>query len=120
MQMEQTHTMTVRADSDGQIRRAFLAWAGKTADPAISDGSVFAGDRRLNTAGVIRIKLLATEDAVTVSEIYKMVGVKIETVGGLQVSNNDGNVSTFEVTFRSVYWEIENGSVAKGAFPNQK
>lgn len=117
--MEQNHSLTVRADSDGEIRRAFLAWQGKTSNPAISLGSVFEGDKRLNTAGVIRVKLLASEDSSSVSEIYKMIGVKIENVGGLQVSNADASVSTFEVSFRSIYWEIEPGTVAKGALPSQ-
>lgn len=119
MREEQSHSMTVRADSAGEIRRAFLAWAAKTADPDISNGSVFAGDRRLNTAGTIRIKLLASYDNVTVSEVYKMIGVKIESVGGVQVSNNDASVSTFEVQFRSIYWEIEKGSVVDGALKTQ-
>ena len=120
MKMEQSHTITVRADSDGEVRRAFLAWAAKTADPAISDGSVFAGDRRLNTAGVIRIKLLSSVDNTTVTEVYKMVGVKIDTVSGFQVSHDNAAIATFDVSFRSIYWEIEPGTVKSGAFPDQK
>lgn len=120
MAMEQDHTMTVRADSDGEIRRAFLAWAAKVSDPAISDGSIFAGDRRINTAGIIRIKLLSTEDASSVSEVYKLIGVKISSIGGYSVSNSEANVSTFDVQFRSIYWEIEDGTVAKGSFASQK
>lgn len=119
MKMEQTHSMTVRADNNGDFRRAFLAWAGKTADPAISNDSVFAGDRRLNTAGVIRIKLLSQVDNTTVTEVYKMVGVKIESVGGLEVSNTNAAVSQFTVQFRSVYWEIEPGSVSTGSLRDQ-
>lgn len=118
MTMEQTHTMTVRADSNGEIRRAFLAWQAKTSDPAISDGSVFAGDKRLNTSSTIRIKLLASEDSSTVTEIYEMIGVKIEAVNGFNVSNDDASVATFDVSFRSVYWQIQPGS-ASGKLANQ-
>ena len=117
MQMTNTHTMNVRADAAGEIRRAFLAWQGKTADPAISDGSVFAGDRRMNVKGVIRIQLL-DNDMVTVAETYKMIGVFITNVGGLQVSHQGANISTFQVGFASQYWEIEQ--VDHGAFASQK
>lgn len=119
MVMEQDHTITIRADSNGEIRRAFLAWQGKTTDPAISLGSVFAGDKRLNTSGIIRIKLLATEDATTVSEVYEMVGVKINAVNGMSVSNTDANVATFDVSFKSIYWQIQPGSVNAGQFSTQ-
>lgn len=119
MKMEQDHTITVRADAAGEIRRAFLAWQGHTANPAISDGSLFEGDRRLNTAGVIRVHLLAN-DMASVAETYKMVGVKIASVGNMQVSNQDASISTFDVNFKSIYWEIESGSPKEGAFKDQK
>lgn len=117
MKMEQDHTITVNADVDGELRRAFLAWAGKVSDPAISDGSVFAGDRRVNNKSIIRIHLL-DNNMTDVSETYKMVGVKIVSVGNLQVSNTGGDVATFDVAFKSLYWEIENST--KGAFIGQK
>lgn len=116
--MEQDHTISVRADANGEIRRAFLAWQGHTWDPNISDGSVFTGDRRMNSGGTIRIKLL-DNDMITVSEVYKIIGVKIQSVGGLQVSNNDANVTTFDVSFKSAWWEIEDGTVKNGAFQDQ-
>lgn len=116
--MEQDHTITINADANGELRRAFLAWQGHCSDPAISEGSVFTGDRRVNTNGVIRIHLL-DNDMMTVSEIYKLIGVRIASVGGVQVSNTDSSVSTFEVGFKSIYWEIEQGSIHAGAFTNQ-
>ena len=33
--MQQDHEITVRADTNGEIRRGFLAWAAKVADPDI-------------------------------------------------------------------------------------
>jgi hypothetical protein len=96
------HSMTVNADAAGEIRRAFLAWQAKTWDPDIEGGSVLEGDRRLNTGSVIRIHLL-DNDMKTISEVYKMVGVRIGEVGALQVSNTDSNVSQFTVSFRSIY-----------------
>lgn len=117
MRMEQDHTMTIRADTSGEIRRAFLAWAGHVADPNITDGSVFSGDRRLNNAATIRVHLL-DNDMKSVAEVYKFIGVKIASVGGLQVSNTDASISTFDVQFKSIYWEIEKS--AYGAFVGQK
>ena len=120
MVMQQTHTITVKADANGQIRRAFLAWQGKVADPAISDGSLFAGDKRPHLDGVIRIKLLDATDGTTVNEIYKMIGVQVQNVGPLTVSNDNAEVSTFTVEFISQFWEVESGSVLRGAFSGQK
>lgn len=101
-QFEQQHSMTVNADANGEIRRAFLAWQAKTWDPDIEGGSVFTGDRRLNTGSIIRINLL-DNDMETIAETYKLIGVRIESVGALQVSNTDASISTFDVSFRSVY-----------------
>ena len=115
--MTQQHTMNVRADSAGEIRRAFLAWQAKSCDPAISDGSVLGGDRRMNVKGVIRVQLL-DDDMVTPAETYKMIGVFITNVGGLQVSNQNASISTFQVGFASQYWEIEHA--ARGSFQGQK
>lgn len=117
MQMENEHTVTINADVNGELRRAFLAWQAKVSDPAISEGSVFAGDRRVNNKSIIRIQLL-DNDMTEVAEVYKMIGVKIMTVGPLTVSNTDANVATFDVTFKSLYWEIESAS--NGAFTDQK
>lgn len=114
-QMGNEHSMQVYADANGEIRRAFLAWQAKTWDPDIEGGSVFAGDRRLNTGSVIRIHLL-DNDMESVSEVYKMVGVRIAEVGALTVSNTEASVSQFSVSFRSVYWQIEKDTVKTGAF----
>jgi hypothetical protein len=116
--MGNEHSMTVYADANGEIRRAFLAWQAKTWDPDIEGGSVFAGDRRLNTGSVIRIHLL-DNDMESISEVYKMIGVRIQEVGALAVSNVDANVSTFTVSFKSVYWQIEKDTVKTGAFSQQ-
>jgi len=114
---EQDHEITINADANGELRRAFLAWMGKVADPDITGGSVFTGDRRVNNSAIIRVKLL-DNDMMSVSEVYKMIGVKIASVGQLQVSNQDASVSTFTVTFKSIYWEIE--SAANGGLTEQK
>lgn len=116
--MTQEHEITVNADMDGEIRRAFLAWQGKTVNPAISDGSLFEGDRNINLGSVIRVHLLGNNGQV--SEIYKLLGVKIRNVGPLTVSNTEAGVSTFTTSFSSIYWEIESGSVANGSFKDQK
>lgn len=55
----------------------------------------------------------------SVSEVYKMVGVRIAEVGALTVSNTEASVSQFSVSFRSVYWQIEKDTVKTGAFNSQ-
>lgn len=115
--MQQDHEITVRADTNGEIRRGFLAWAAKVADPDIEGGSVFAGDRRLNNSSVVRLQLL-DNDMTAVAEVYKLHGVKVASVGALQMSNTDANIATFTVSLKSVYWSIENS--ANGALVGQK
>lgn len=110
MKMEQDHTMTVNADVEGNYRRAFLAWAGAVANPDI-DGkggqySLFEGDRRFGNS-TIRIHLLGYSMAKAIETIV-MTGVRIQSVGGLTVSNTDSGVSTFDVQFKSLYWFIED------------
>ena len=112
MKMEQDHSLTVRSDQAGEIRRAFLAWAAKVADPDIEAGSVFAGDRTFNTTACVRLKLLAS-DMQTVIEVIKLVGVKVGTVGVFSMSNNDSAAATFEVSLKSVYWKIEDSADGK-------
>ena len=117
MKMEQDHTLTVRADTAGEIRRGFLAWAAKVADPDIDGGSVFAGDRRLNSSSVVRLQLLDNNMS-DVAEVYKLFDVKVSSVGPLAMSNQDASVATFEVGLKSIFWAIENS--ANGALVGQK
>ena len=56
MTMDQEHTITVLDDTNGTNRRLFLAWMNKTMNAAISDGSLFEGDRGVKDA-VIRLEL---------------------------------------------------------------
>jgi hypothetical protein len=56
MSMEQEHSMTVLDDVDGTNRRLFLAWMNKTMNAAISDGSLFEGDRGVHPS-TIRLEL---------------------------------------------------------------
>ena len=117
MRMEQDHTMTVRADMQGNNRRAFLAWQAYCIDPKIiSDGrsttepqtfGLFDGNRRYEEDSQIWITLLGS-DMKTPTEVCKLYGVKISSVGGLTVSNTDASISTFEVGFKSVFWQITN------------
>ena len=117
--MENEHTVTLYADTNGELRRAFLAWSASIIDPAISQGSLFAGYRDTNSGSLIRIKLLGN-DMETPLEIYKMVNIKVGNVGALTVSNTDASVSTFEVSFKSSYWELETVNGMAGGFTDQK
>lgn len=106
MIMENEHTFTMNADAEGRLRRTFLRWQAITCDPAIGDGSLFAGDRRIAKNSYVRVCLL-DNDMETVMETYRLVGVKVQNVGAEAVSNVDAAISTFEVQLKSVYWEIE-------------
>jgi len=114
--MTTEHEMTINADINGIIRRAFLAWQQKTTNFAISDGSFLEGDKTLHLGSTVRVHLLGNNGEV--SEIVKLVGVKVANVGPLQVSNSEATVGTFTIQLISQYWEIEN--VAEGAFKDQK
>lgn len=110
MKMEQDHTITVNADVQGNYRRAFLAWAGAVSNPDIQNVkgggySLFEGDRRFG-GSTIQIHLLGYSMD-TAIEIITMTGVRIQSVGGLTVSNTDSGVSTFDVQFKSLYWYIQ-------------
>ena len=56
MTMEQDHTMAVLDDVNGTNRRLFIAWMGKVMNPAISEGSLFEGDRGVSQS-TIRLEL---------------------------------------------------------------
>lgn len=113
MEMEREHQITINADLAGNIRRAFLLWEGKVTDPAITDGSLFAGDKRPPANSYVRIRLL-NADMSTDAEVYRLVGVSVQNVGNLNVSNTESNVATFDVTLKSAYWEVESTASSTG------
>lgn len=117
MSMGNEHTVTIQADVDGEYRRAFLAWQGKVMNPDISGGSVFEGDRSINTKSIVRINLLDKTNKEPV-ETYKFYNIRVTNVGPISLTYEGGDVATFDVTFKSTYWEIE--SAKNGAFLNQK
>ena len=107
--MSQTHNITVRADSEGKLRRAFLLWQNNVSNTqnVLTNSSFLSGDKKYNYNSQIKIRLLDPGDTTKVMETYTMYGVRIEDVGGFQVSNADANVATFTVSFRSVWWETD-------------
>lgn len=117
MSMGNEHTMSIYADVNGSYRRAFLAWMGKVMNPDISGGSVLEGDRGINEKSIIRVQLF-DKDNQTVIETYKFFNIRVTSVGDLTLTYDGGEVATFDVTFKSSYWEIE--SSAKGDFIGQK
>lgn len=116
MTMGNTHSMDVRCDVNGDIRRVFLKWMNYITAANISQGSYFGGEKRIPKNSIIRMKMLAG-DMETVVETYKLYGIFVEKVGDLKMSNIEAGVATFNVEFRSQYWEIES---ATGDFPEQK
>ena len=117
MKWETEHTMTIVADVNGEYRRAFLAWQGKVINPDISGGSKFEGERSMNDQSILRVRLLDSNND-DVVETYKFYNVKISSVGGISLTYEGGDKATFDVTFKSTYWEIEKSE--KGALTNQK
>ena len=109
--MAQDHSITVYADVRGDLRRAMLDWQAACLNPDITGGSFFETNRRPTKLGPeegktpsITVKLLAP-DYQTVVETTMIYGTRVTKVGGLELSNTAGSISTFSVDFKSVYWE---------------
>lgn len=113
--MAQDHSITVYADVRGDLRRACLDWQAACVNPDITDGSFFEANRRPTRLGPggdqepwIQVDLLAP-DYKTVIESTLIHGVRVTKVGGLELSNTAGSISTFTCDFKSVYWEQIHG-----------
>jgi hypothetical protein len=85
---------------------------GTVSNPAISDGSIMEGEKKINTSGNIRM-IFFKDDMETVSETYKLVGCVPSSVGGMTLSNESADISTFDVELTFQYFELEE---AEGAF----
>lgn len=120
--MGQDHSVTVYADVRGDLRRAMLDWQAACIDPDITGGSFFEANRRPTKLGPnegqtpsITIKLLAP-DYQTAIEKTVIYGTRVTKVGGLELSNTAGGISTFSVDFKSVYWEQLAGDTEVGQY----
>lgn len=110
-------TMNIKADVNGEFRRAFLAWQNSVMNADIEGGSVFEGDRGVNEKSIIRIQLF-DKDNKTVCETYKFYNVRIKDVGAIELTYEGGEAAGFAVVFSCTYWTIE--SAKNGALTNQK
>ena len=115
MDMGQDHSITVYADVRGDLRRACLDWQAACLNPDIRGYSFFESNRRPTKLGPgegqtpsITVNLLAP-DYQTVVETTMIYGSRVTKVGGLELSNTSGGISTFSVDFKSVYWEQLSG-----------
>ena len=122
MDMVQDHSITVYADVRGDLRRAMLDWQAACFNPDITGGSFFESNRRPTKLGPgtgqtpsITVKLLAP-DYQTCIEKTVIYGTRVTKVGGLELSNTSGSISTFSVDFKSVYWEQVPGDTAVGGY----
>ena len=111
MDMGQDHSITVYADVRGDLRRACLDWQAACLNPDITGYSFFESNRRPTKLGPaegqtpsITVKLLAPDYQTSV-ETTMIYGSRVTKVGGLELSNTAGGISTFSVDFKSVYWE---------------
>lgn len=118
LEMTQDHNVTLYNDVRGDLRRAFLDWQAATINPDIHSGSYFESNRRPtrlgpgdNTEPTITIYMLAP-DYKTYTEKIVLHGVRINKVGAVEMSNTAGGISTFQVDFKSVYWENLPGNGA--------
>ena len=111
MDMGQDHSVTVYADVRGDLRRAMLDWQAACLNPDITGGSFFESNRRPTRLGpggeqqpTITVKLLAPDYQTPIEQTI-IYGARVTKVGGLELSNTSGSISTFTVDFKSVYWE---------------
>ena len=125
LDMGQDHNITVYADVRGDLRRAMLDWQAACLNPAIDQGSFFESNRRPTKLGpgdggvpTITINLLAPnyQDVMEQTVIF---GSRVTKVGGLELSNQAGGISTFTVDFKSVYWQQQAGKAAKNSDANR-
>jgi len=111
-QMSNEHTFTVRDTATGDIRRAFLKWQSYMTNPAISQGSMLQGDKRIPANSYVRMHLLG-DDMETIVETIKLIGCSVQEVGVISMSNESVEIATTDIIIRSQYWELEN---IKGEF----
>jgi hypothetical protein len=109
MEMDQTMTMTIKSDEDGEYRRAFLKWQSTVSNPAISDGSIGEGDKKINTQSNIRL-VFFKDDMETVVETYRLVGCIPSSVGDMSLSNEESALATFDVELTFQYFELEEAT----------
>ena len=131
LDMTQDHSMTVYADVRGDLRRALLDWQAACINPDISHGSYFESNRRPTRLGFntntgdngfepsIVVRLLAP-DYQTPIEQTKIYGSRVMKVGGLELSNISGSISTFSVDFKSVYWEQRSFATGGGGYNKEE
>lgn len=115
--MTQEHSMTINADSQQKIRKAFLDQMNVALDGNIDiTYPSFAADRR-PTAGAGGTKLslyLLNPDYSTWRTAYHFHGVRVSEVGTMTLSNTDGGIASFTVQFKSVYWSVTHGGHEAG------
>ena len=124
LDMAQDHNITIYADVRGDLRRAMLDWQAASINPDITGGSFFESNRRPTRLGdgageqpEITVKLLAP-DYKTPVEWTRIYGVRVTKVGGLDLSNQNGGLLTFQVDFKSVYWEQTDGTGTPSSMKN--
>lgn len=116
LRMTQEHTVTINSDINGDMRRAFLNWQALTMNPQINkDGGYFEGNRQLEYSGKIRVNLLDPtyehpSDKKAIIETYTLYGVTVQEVGTMTFSNTEAGLATFNVIFKSQYWQYGEGS----------
>ena len=83
-----------------------LKWMSTVSNPALTDGSIMEGDKKINTTSNIRM-IFFKDDMKTVAEIYKLVGCTPSSVGTIDLSNESADISTFDVELTFQYFELE-------------
>ena len=115
--MENEFSLKLYEDIDGTHRRAFLRWMNHVINADLAGGSVFEGDRGVNDKAMLRLHLFA-KDNKTISQIYKFYNVQVADVGNVSLDWSGGDAASFEVKFKSTWWEIEEAK--NGSLTDQK
>lgn len=110
-------SMNVLADINGEHRRLFLRWMNHVMNSDIEGGSLFEGNRGVNEQSIIRIRLFDKFNK-DIVETYRFYNVAITSVGSIDLTYEGGGAATFQVQFKSSYWQIENPK--EGAFLDQR
>lgn len=107
LEMQKEISFDVIEDVAGSYRRAFLAWMNHVIDANIEGGSVFQGERGVNSESIIRLDLFRANNR-DVSQTYKFYNVRIKTVGETSLTYEGGDTAKFPVTFTCTYWTLEH------------
>lgn len=97
--LTQKMNVNMYADVTGGVQQSLRAWMTQIIDIDFQAGSYLGGTRSINPSSTMRLKLL-DKDMTTVTETCTLIGVTIESIGGLKFSQSDSNICEFTMGIR--------------------